>query len=203
VIAILAIGAAYLIGAVPIGYLIGRAFGVADIRRQGSGNIGATNVLRTAGRLPAILTLAGDIAKGYLAVVAGAALASSPSGPDTGVMAASAVAAVIGNCWSIFLGFRGGKGVATGLGALLKIVPLAVVPAALVWLLVTISFRYVSLGSVLAASCVPLGALLLGMPAPFVIATFAVGAIIVGRHHANISRLLAGHEPKLGHRRSA
>jgi len=199
----LAIVAAYLIGAVPIGYLVGRAFGVADIRRHGSGNIGATNVLRTAGRLPAILTLGGDIAKGFLAVALGAALAKSAAGPDLAATGGCAVAAVIGNCWSIFLGFRGGKGVATGLGALLKIVPLAVLPAALVWLLVTISFRYVSLGSVLAASCVPLGALLLGMPAPFVIATFAVGAIIVGRHHANISRLLAGHEPKLGHRRSA
>jgi glycerol-3-phosphate acyltransferase PlsY len=201
--AILAIGAAYLVGAVPIGYLVGRAFGVADIRRHGSGNIGATNVLRTAGRLPAILTLAGDIAKGYLAVVTGAALAGGATGSDTGVMAASAVAAVVGNCWSIFLGFRGGKGVATGLGALLRIVPLAVLPAALVWMVVTISFRYVSLGSILAASCVPLGALLLGTPAPFVIATFAVGAIIVARHHANITRLLTGHEPKLGQRRSA
>ena len=200
--AILAIGAAYLIGAVPIGYLVGRAFGVADIRRHGSGTIGATNVLRTVGRLPAILTLVGDIAKGYLAVVAGAALGARSSG-DTGVIAASAVAAVIGNCWSVFLGFRGGKGVATGLGAFLRIVPLAVLPAALVWLLVTLSFRYVSLGSILAASCVPLGALLLGMPAPFVLAAFAVGAIIVGRHHANITRLLAGHEPKLGQRRSA
>ena len=127
--AILAIAAAYLIGAVPIGYLVGRAFGVADIRRHGSGTIGATNVLRTAGRLPAILTLGGDIAKGFLAVVTGAALGASPSGPDTGVMAASAVAAVIGNCWSVFLGFRGGKGVATGLGALLWIVPWAVLPA--------------------------------------------------------------------------
>jgi glycerol-3-phosphate acyltransferase PlsY len=201
--AILAIGAAYLIGAVPIGYLIGRAFGVADIRRHGSGNIGATNVLRTAGRLPAILTLGGDIAKGYLAVVTGAALAASSQTSDTRVMAASAVAAVIGNCWSVFLGFRGGKGVATGLGALLRIVPWAVLPAALVWLVVTITFRYVSLGSILAASCVPLGALALGTPAPFVIAAFAVGAIIVARHHANITRLLAGHEPKLGHRRSA
>ena len=93
--AILAIGAAYLIGAVPIGYLVGRAFGVADIRRHGSGTIGATNVLRTVGRLPAILTLVGDIAKGYLAVVAGAALGARSSG-DTGVIAASAVAAVIG-----------------------------------------------------------------------------------------------------------
>lgn len=201
--AILAIGAAYLIGAVPIGYLIGRAFGVADIRRHGSGTIGATNVLRTAGRLPAALTLAGDIAKGYLAVVTGSAIAGSATGSDTGVMAASAVAAVIGNCWSLFLGFRGGKGVATGLGSLLRIVPLAVVPAALVWLVVTISFRYVSLGSILAASCVPLGALLLGTPAPFVIAAFAVSAIVVARHHANITRLLAGHEPKLGQRRSA
>jgi len=201
--AILAIGAAYLIGAVPIGYLVGRAFGVADIRRHGSGTIGATNVLRTAGRLPAILTLVGDIAKGYLAVVVGAALGARPSGADTGVIAAAAVAAVIGNCWSVFLGFRGGKGVATGLGALLRIVPLAVLPAALVWLVVTLSFRYVSLGSILAAACVPLGALLLGAPVPFVIAAFAVGAIIVARHHANITRLLAGHEPKLGQRRSA
>jgi acyl phosphate:glycerol-3-phosphate acyltransferase len=201
--AILAIGAAYLIGAVPIGYLVGRAFGVADIRRHGSGTIGATNVLRTAGRLPAILTLGGDIAKGYLAVVAGAALGAGASGTDSGVLGGSAVAAVIGNCWSVFLGFRGGKGVATGLGALLKIVPLAVLPAALVWLAVTISFRYVSLGSILAAACVPLGALLLGAPPPFVIAAFAVGAIVVARHHANITRLLAGHEPKLGQRRSA
>ena len=200
--AIVAIGAAYLIGAVPIGFLIGRAFGVADIRQHGSGTIGATNVLRTAGWLPAVLTLAGDVAKGYLAVVVGA-LAASQTGSDTAVMAATAVAAVIGNCWSIFLGFRGGKGVATGLGALLRIAPLAVLPAALVWLVVTVSFRYVSLGSILAASCVPLGALLLGMPAPLVLATFAVGAIVVGRHHANITRLLAGHEPKLGHRRSA
>ena len=198
-----AIVAAYLIGAVPIGSLVGRACGVADIRRHGSGTIGATNVLRTAGRLPAILTLGGDIAKGYLAVVAGAALGAGASGGDSGVLAASAVAAVIGNCWSVFLGFRGGKGVATGLGALLKIVPLAVLPAALVWLAVTISFRYVSLGSILAAACVPLGALLLGAPPPFVIAAFAVSAIVVARHHANISRLLAGHEPKLGHRRSA
>src|SRR5439155_26428328 len=134
------------------------------------------------------LTLAGDIATGYLAVVAGAALASSAAGPDAGVMAASAVAAVIGTCWSIFLGFRGGKGVATGLGALLKIVPLAVLPAALVWLLVPLSFRYVSLGSILAASFVPPGALLVGMPAPFVLGRFAVCAIIVRPAHAHLTR---------------
>lgn len=198
-----AIVAAYLIGAVPIGYLVGRAFGVADIRRHGSGTIGATNVLRTVGRLPAILTLGGDIAKGYGAVALGAMLASSPAGVDLGATAACAVAAVIGNCWSVFLGFRGGKGVATGLGALLQLVPWAVVPAAAVWLGVTISFRYVSLGSILAAVCVAIGAPLFGYPGPFALAALGVAAIVVARHHANIARLLAGHEPKVGQRRTS
>jgi glycerol-3-phosphate acyltransferase PlsY len=193
--------AAYLIGAVPIGFLIGRAFGVADIRRHGSGTIGATNVLRTAGRLPAILTLVGDVAKGYLAVVLGGMLAGAGASP--GAPAACAVAAVIGNCWSVFLGFRGGKGVATGLGALLRLAPLAVLPAAAVWLAVIVSFRWVSLGSMLAALCVPLGALVLGHAAPSVLAAAAISLIVVGRHHANIARLLAGQEPKLGERRSS
>ena len=193
-----AIVAAYLIGAVPIGYLVGRAFGVADIRRHGSGTIGATNVLRTVGRLPALLTLGGDIAKGYGAVALGAWLVE-----DLGVTGACAVAAVIGNCWSVFLGFRGGKGVATGLGALLPLVPLAVWPAAVVWLGITVAFRYVSLGSILAAVCVAAGAALLGYPAPFALAAVGVAAIIVARHHANIARLLAGHEPKVGQRRTA
>ena len=201
--ATIGIVAAYLIGAVPIGYLVGRAFGVADIRRHGSGNIGAANVLRTVGRLPAFVTLGGDIGKGYLAVVLGAALGAGASGADPGVAAASAVAAVLGNCWSVFLGFRGGKGVATGLGALLRIVPLAVVPAAVLWLVVTMSFRYVSLGSMLAAACVPLGALLLGAPRSFVLAAFAIAAIVIARHHTNIARLLGGHEPKLGQRRTS
>jgi len=201
--ATLAIVAAYLIGAVPIGYLIGRAFGVADIRRHGSGNIGAANVLRTVGRLPGLLTLGGDIAKGYAAVAFGATLVGGPSGGDAGAPAACAVAAVIGNCWSVFLGFRGGKGVATGLGALLRLVPWAMLPAAAVWLGVTVSFRYVSLGSILAALCAALGALLLGYPGPSVLAAFGVGTIVVARHHANIARLLAGHEPKLGQRRTS
>jgi len=198
-----AIVTAYLIGAVPIGYLVGRAFGIADIRRHGSGTIGATNVLRTVGRLPALLTLGGDIAKGYGAVALGATLVGGPSGGDPGAPAACAVAAVIGNCWSVFLGFRGGKGVATGLGALLRLVPWAMVPAAAVWLGVTVSFRYVSLGSILAALCAALGALLLGYPGPSVLAAFGVGTIVVARHHANIARLLAGHEPKLGQRRTS
>jgi glycerol-3-phosphate acyltransferase PlsY len=191
----LALVAAYLVGSLPTGFLVARAFGLGDIRRHGSGNIGATNVLRTLGRGAAVLTLAGDIAKGYAAVWLGSRLV-----PGGDAAAACAVAAVAGNCWSIFLRFRGGKGVATGLGALLRLVPWAVGPAALVWVAITASFRYVSLGSVLAALCVPLGAVLLGYPWTSVVAAAVVAVVIVVRHRANISRLLAGNEPRLGGR---
>jgi glycerol-3-phosphate acyltransferase PlsY len=192
----LAILAAYLVGAVPIGWLVARAFGVSDIRRHGSGNIGATNVLRTLGRVPAVVTLLADILKGYLAVMLGSALA----GGESGTVAASTVAAVVGNCWSIFLGFRGGKGVATGLGALLRTVPLATLAALPVFVAVVATTRYVSLGSLLAAACVPLGAVLLGYPRAFAVAALAVAAIVIARHHANIARLRAGTETRLGRR---
>jgi glycerol-3-phosphate acyltransferase PlsY len=194
----LALAAAYLVGALPVGFLVARVFGVGDIRRHGSGNIGATNVLRAAGWVPALLTLVGDVAKGYLAVAAAGALAG-----DTGARAAAVVAAIIGNCWSVFLGFRGGKGVATGLGALLNLVPGAVAPAIPVWVAVAVTTRYVSLGSILGAACVPLGALFLGYGAPAVLAALAGAAIIIARHHDNIGRLLAGTERRLGRGRSA
>jgi len=190
---------AYLIGAVPIGWLVARAFGVTDIRRHGSGTIGATNVLRTLGRLPAIVTLLGDVLKGYAAVVVAGALA----GGAPAAMAAAAVAAVVGNCWSVFLGFRGGKGVATGLGALLRLVPWATLAALPVFVVVLASFRYVSLASLLAALCVPLGALVLGYPGVSTLAALTVAALVVGRHHANIARLRAGSEPRLGQKSPA
>jgi glycerol-3-phosphate acyltransferase PlsY len=194
----LALGAAYLVGALPLGFLVARVFGVGDIRRHGSGTIGATNVLRAAGWVPALLTLGGDITKGYLAVAAAGALAG-----DADARAAAVVAAIIGNCWSVFLGFRGGKGVATGLGALLNLVPWAVAPAIPVWLAVAVTTRYVSLGSILGAACVPLGALLLGYGAPAVLAALLGAVIIVARHSENIGRLLAGTERRLGGKRSA
>ena len=184
---------AYLVGAVPVGFLVARGFGLGDIRQHGSGSIGATNVLRTMGRGAAALTLIGDVAKGALAVWLGR-LISVDAGP------AAAVAAVVGNCWPVFLRFRGGKGVATGFGALLTLVPLAVAPAALVWIAITASFRYVSLGSVLAVVCVPLGAVMLAYPWPSVGACAVVAAIIIARHRENIGRLLAGTERRLGER---
>ncbi len=191
--------AAYVIGAIPVGYLIARAFGVVDVRSHGSGNIGAANVLRTAGRWPGLLTLGGDVAKGYLAVVVGSAL----GGGGSAAAAVAAVAAIVGNCWSVYLRFRGGKGVATGLGAFLGVAPWATAPAALVWLGTAITFRYVSLASLMAALCVPIGALLLGYPRESV-AACVVAAVIIGyRHRDNVERLLAGTERRLGQRRSS
>ncbi len=159
---VVAVLAAYLVGAVPIGWLVARAFGVGDIRRHGSGTIGATNVLRTARTLarpssPCSATCSRATWRCWLG--------STLGGDQPAVSAAAAVAAVAGNCWSVFLGFRGGKGVATGLGALLRLVPLATLAAVPVFVAIVASFRYVSLGSVLATACVPLGALALGYPA--------------------------------------
>jgi acyl phosphate:glycerol-3-phosphate acyltransferase len=184
---------AYLIGAVPTGLLVARVFGLGDIRGHGSGNIGATNVLRTLGRGPAALTLVGDIVKGAAAVWLGGLVSG-------GAVAPCAVAAVVGNCWPVFLKFRGGKGVATGFGALLALVPMAVAPAIVVWLAITASFRYVSLASVLAALCVPLGALMLRYPWSSVAASTLAAMIIVARHRENIDRLLSGNERRLGER---
>ena len=144
--AVLAIVGAYLVGAIPTGYLVARAFGVTDITRHGSGTIGTTNVLRTIGKAPAVLTLVGDVVKGYLAVTLAASIAAEPT-----AAAAGAVAAVGGNCWSVFLGFRGGKGVATGFGAMLRLLPLVTLPAAIVWITFAATFRFASLASLAAA----------------------------------------------------
>ena len=187
--------AAYLIGAIPVGFLVARAAGGADIRRSGSGSIGATNVLRTLGTGPAVLTLVGDIVKGYVAVRAAGAI-----GPEAWAAAGGAVAAVAGNCWPVFLRFRGGKGVATGLGAFLALIPWAVAPAAVLWVAVTTVSRYVSLASVVACLSLAVGALLLGYPAYSVVAATVVALIIVWRHRENIARLVSGTERRLGER---
>lgn len=187
----------YLLGAVPVGYLVARAFGV-DIRRHGSGNIGATNVLRALGKGPAALTFVGDVAKGWVAVWLAGGI-----GPERWWEAAGALLAVVGSCWSAFLGFRGGKGVATALGAFLRLIPLATVPTILVWAVVVLTFRYVSLASLSAVLCLPLGAFLLGSPVETVLASVGVVLIVLVRHRDNVLRLHAGTEPKLGQRAPA
>ena len=191
------LGLAYLIGAIPVGFIVARFFGGGDIRRSGSGSIGATNVLRTLGTLPAVVTLFGDIAKGYLAVSVARAL-----GPARWGAAAGAVLAIVGNCWPVFIRFHGGKGVATGFGAFLALTPLATAPTVLVWLAVTASFRYVSLASIMACVCLPVGVALLGYPWPSIAAAAAAAIVIIGRHRENLWRLATGSEPRLGERAS-
>ena len=188
---------AYLIGAIPIGLIVARLAGGVDIRRAGSGNIGATNVLRTLGTLPAIVTVLGDAGKGYLAVsVAGALI------PASWGAAAGAGLAIAGNCWPVFLRFRGGKGVATGFGAFLALAPWAAAPTALVWLAVTASFRYVSLASIMACLCLPLGVWLLGYSRASIGAAVGTALIVILRHRQNIVRLAQGTEPRLGRQAS-
>lgn len=192
---VLGLAAAYLIGAIPVGYLVARLGRGVDIRTGGSGNIGATNVLRTLGALPAVVTLLGDIAKGFVAV----SVARGGNGAPLWA-AAGAVLAITGNCWPVFLRFRGGKGVATGFGAFLALAPWATAPAALVWVLVVASFRFVSLGSVMACLCLPLGVAVLGYPRAFTAAAAVAAVIIIYRHRENLARLLAGNERRLGDR---
>jgi glycerol-3-phosphate acyltransferase PlsY len=171
-----------------VGYVVAQALGV-DIRRRGSGNIGATNVLRTLGRGPAVLTLAGDVGKGYVGAWLG-----SLAGPEPVWAAAGAVVVVAGNCWSVFLGFRGGKGMATGLGAFLRVTPWAVLPAALVWLALVASSRYVSLASMCAVAALPVSILAFRYPPPLAGAGAVVALVIIARHRDNIARLLTGSE---------
>jgi glycerol-3-phosphate acyltransferase PlsY len=186
--------AAYLIGAIPVGYVVARLRGGVDIRRAGSGNIGATNVLRTLGKGPAIVTLLGDTLKGYAAVSVASALGASPAWA-----AAGAVLAIVGNCWPVFLRFRGGKGMATGFGAFLALTPWATGPAALVWIIVVATFRYVSLGSVMACLCLPLGVAVL-YQWTYTAAAVVAAIIIIYRHRENLGRLLSGSESRLGQR---
>jgi acyl phosphate:glycerol-3-phosphate acyltransferase len=195
---VLGLGVVYLIGSIPVGFLVALATGGFDIRVKGSGNIGATNVLRTLGPVPAVLTLLGDVAKGYVAVRAAEVL-----GPEPAWGAAGALLAIVGNCWPVFLRFKGGKGVATGLGAFLALTPKAILPAVVVWVALVAAFRYVSLASMLGCVALALGAWSFGY-APIYAATAAcAAALIVWRHRENMRRLVSGTERRLGERASA
>jgi glycerol-3-phosphate acyltransferase PlsY len=194
--------AAYLLGSIPFGYLIVRAKAGADVRESGSGGTGATNVSRRAGKLAGVITLLLDAVKGALAVLLARWLVTDDFGINWWV-AAAAIIAVLGHCFPVWLGFRGGKGVATGVGVFLSLYPLAVACAATIFVLVFALTRYVSLGSILAAATIPLFVWLLGVYfrpvanlAPVLTAAIATGALIILMHRANIGRLLRGTESK-------
>ncbi len=193
----LAIPAAYLLGSIPFGLILAKSFGGADVRKSGSGNIGATNVARVAGPLAGILTLVLDVAKGAAAVLLGERLSNS----SAAWMMIAAVAALVGHCFPVWLRFKGGKGVATAAGIFLVLSPPAFLGAVILFVLVLGFWRYVSLGSISAAAAMPLLIYFLWAPrhAPPLTITFGVlvtALLIILKHARNIRRLVEGAEPK-------
>lgn len=184
----------YLLGAVPFGLLIGWARGV-DVRRLGSGNIGATNVLRVVGKAEAAGTLLLDGVKGAAPVLLARALTLGD-----GWAAAAGLAAFLGHCFPVFLRFRGGKGVATALGAVLAALPVVGLTALAVWLATALCFRYSSLAALAAAVSLPVTTAVREGGGPSLALTLLLAALIVVRHHANIRRLWRGEEQKIGQR---
>jgi len=201
---ILILVTSYLLGAIPFGYLLVRIFRGEDVRHSGSGNIGATNVSRKSPALGA-LTLLLDAANGFFAVAIAAAY------PGLGasdmrihrLMAASALFAIIGHMFPLWLGFRGGKGVATALGALVRLAPLAVLVAIAIFILTVLVFRRISLGSIVTAALFPTIVWLLNLSRdPWVLLLIGIAALlIIARHYQNILRLLSGEEPTFSVRR--
>lgn len=182
---------AYLLGAVPFGLVMARLFGLGDLRHIGSGNIGATNVLRTGNKTAAFLTLILDAGKGAIAVL----IARVTLGEDAAQIAG--FFAFLGHCYPVTLGFKGGKGVATFLGTLLALYWPAGLAACGVWLVTAAIFRFSSLAALVAAASAPVMLYLLGMPQAVVFGV-ALAALIFLRHKANIGRLVAGLEPRIG-----
>ena len=194
---------AYLLGSIPFGYLFVKYLFTSgeDVRHIGSGGIGATNVTRRAGIKGGLLTYVCDVAKGVAAVM----LMRLVANDDYFWIGAAAIAAIVGHIFPIFLGFRGGKGVATGVGVYLALAPYSVLTTLLLWVAIVYFTRYVSLGSIIATAAVPLWTLLFyGWLQPsehlkaLVIVAIAGCALIVATHHENINRLLHGTENKIG-----
>lgn len=188
----------YLLGSIPFGYLLVRIFLGEDIRRTGSGNIGATNVARTGAKGLGIATLALDALKGLLAVWIAARFA--PSGtPALPYMSVAALAAVVGHMFPVWLKFRGGKGVATALGVFVLLFPKALLVSLAIFILTVAATRYVSLGSILGAIAFPIGAYCMERPDwPALVPTCMIAGLIVIKHHQNIRRLLSGTENRFG-----
>lgn len=187
--------AAYGLGAVPFAYVVARRFAGVDIRAAGSGNVGATNVARTAGAGLAAIVLVLDIAKGALAVW----LARRAGLPEA-VVALAGLAAIVGHIFPVWLGFRGGKGVATACGVFAVLAPPALLVAVLTFLFFAGATRYVSFGSVVGAVVLPIAAAGADEPRATVLAAGATAILVLWRHRDNMTRLLAGTEPKFGQR---
>lgn len=184
--------AAYLLGSIPFGFLLVRLGGAGDIRQIGSGGTGATNVLRTGRKALAAATLLLDAGKGVAAVMLAAWLAGSNASYVAGVLA------VVGHMFPVWLGFRGGKGVATGFGVLIAVNPLLAASCAVIWLGMAFAVRISSASSLAASAMAPVVAAFLQVPFMLLVCTTVVAGLIWQRHRDNIMRLVAGTEPKIG-----
>jgi len=182
---------AYFLGSIPVGVMLGRLKGV-DPRKTGSGNIGATNVMRAAGKKLGVVTLILDAAKGFVPVALATLL-----GVPLCVVALVGLVAFLGHVFPVFLRFKGGKGVATALGVYLAISPVTILAAFVVFVIVAAIWRYVSLASMIGATVVPIGLYLIGAPWSFVVMAVLITLVVIVRHKDNIARLVKGTESKL------
>ncbi len=188
---LIVVAVAYVLGAIPFGYLLVKLVSGSDVRAAGSGNIGATNVLRTTGWSAAIATLLLDIGKGYLAVWIAGRLADH----DPLWMSVAALAVMAGHAYPVFLGFRGGKAVASFVGAFLCLTPVALLMTLIVFVVAVVWSRFISLGSIIGAATFPLAVWLVQkVSTPVEIAAILAGAFIIYRHSSNIARLRQGNE---------
>jgi glycerol-3-phosphate acyltransferase PlsY len=205
---LLVIAVAYLLGSIPVGYLLVRFFLKQDVRSIGSGNIGATNVLRSGKKALGAATFLLDVLKGCFAVYIGGVIgvALAPTAQVRDMQALAALFAVIGHIFPVWLGFKGGKGVATGFGVFLVAAPLGALAAITVFAIVLLLTRYVSLASILGAASFPFFAWMFvrgDRPAFYIAVQFAVSLLIILKHHQNIRRLLAGTESRFGVKKTA
>lgn len=190
--AMVAVG--YLLGSIPFALILVRAAGSGDVRKVGSGNVGATNAIRAAGWKVGVAVMVLDVGKGVLAVLLMGLVTKSPEW-----RAAAGLAAIVGHCFPVWLGFKGGKGMATAGGIFLMLAWLPTLLAAGVFVVVIALFRWVSLGSVVATAAFPVLLVVVSDPAPaVVVCAVLAAAVIIFRHQGNIRRLIAGVEPKIG-----
>ena len=194
---------AYLIGSIPFAVVISKLFGLADPRSYGSGNPGATNVLRSGNKAAALLTLIGDAAKGWFAVWLAVGWVHEPI-----TLACVTIAVFLGHLFPLFLGFKGGKGVATAFGVLLAVQPIMALLTAIAWIATVVIFRFSSLAAIVSAVLAPVIYVVAGQyiwqaTLPMSLAISAMGALLLYRHRANITRLLQGTEPRVGSKKDA
>lgn len=206
---------AYLIGSIPFSYLVARLASGTDIREAGSRNVGATNVARTAGKSAGVIALLLDLAKGYGAITAARWIVMRPDWPFAAVshnpidsremwIALAGLIAVLAHMFPAWLGFHGGKGVATATGIFLALDPIVVAAAVIVFVLVLITTRFVSLASIIAAASIPLFFRFLAVDAPFwrIVISIVIAIAVITKHHSNIARLTQGRERRMGERKS-